>query len=221
MVINGSVFVDLDRNEIRRFRILSFHGLLREKLGDIRVEIGARVDRRDQAILIHEPHGRDLLNMEAGADLVVPDQAVEVLRPGHPFLRRDPEHGLFALVQGNAHDLETLVVIFLIGGHDVGHFFHARPAPRGPEVDQDHLAVQPREIDRRAIGRVEFQGERFAREVNGGCGRVAGFGWPSEKVALTISSLPLMARTSSVPPSGVPFRIGIFISPFDPGGIWT
>ena len=51
------------------------------------------------------------------------------------------EPGVALRVEGDAHDVEALVVIFGVGGLHVGHLGTAGTAPRSPEVEQHILAL--------------------------------------------------------------------------------
>ena len=73
--------------------------------------------------------------------------------PGHVLLFSEARQLLFLFVQADADDLETLLVIGLVGLDHVGQFADARPAPGRPKVEQHDLPF--------VIG----DGKRLARSV--------------------------------------------------------
>src|SRR5882724_3882075 len=65
------------------------------------------------------------------------------LRPGHVVVldelqQRGP---LLRLVKTYAQHFKSLVVVLVVGGDQVGKFRPTWPAPRGPEIEQHHLAL--------------------------------------------------------------------------------
>jgi hypothetical protein len=100
--------------------------------------------REDLArVAVDEVGGGDPFDAVALRDLGVPRFAVVDLWPGHALFGGDLLDrvlGLF-LVQGDAEDLEAVGVVLVVRRHQARHFHHARPAPGGPEVEHDDLAL--------------------------------------------------------------------------------
>jgi hypothetical protein len=67
----------------------------------------------------------------------------------------------FIVIERDAHDFKTLIVIAVVDGHHVAYFLPAWGAPCRPEIDKDHFAAHGSKIDLRAIDGLEFQIERF------------------------------------------------------------
>lgn len=77
---------------------------------------------------------------------------------GDAHLLGEPAGLGLGVVHGDAHEHDALVLVFLPSLLEVGHLFPARPAPGGPEIEDDHLAIKGREADLGAVESFEDEG---------------------------------------------------------------
>ena len=84
--------------------------------------LAAQIFADDFSFPVQQVGRRDLLDAILYRQFVPPAQPVEILRPGqvHGF----GESGEFrrVLIQADADDLKSLVMIFFVRGHDMGQF---------------------------------------------------------------------------------------------------
>jgi hypothetical protein len=66
-----------------------------------------------------------------------------MLRPRRLLLFNEVPQCAFLIIERNRHDLESLVVQFLVRRLHHGHPGDARPAGRGPELDQNNQLLAP------------------------------------------------------------------------------
>src|SRR5690606_28151124 len=109
----------------------------------------AQVDEGHLAVAAHQVRGRE------DGHVVLLDYLLSILpadiRPGQLPLVEELAEGICVFVAADAQDLEAVLVIVLVQLLQIGQFFHARLAPRGPEVDQHHLALIAGPIDRLTV----------------------------------------------------------------------
>ena len=89
----------------------------------------------------------DAVDIKPGGDLIFPPLAVKVIGPLDFMLHKIFIQSLTILIQADPNDLKSFVVIVLVYRQQVGRFGSARPAPGGPEINQDNLAFQLADID--------------------------------------------------------------------------
>src|ERR1700687_2545329 len=66
-------------------------------------------------------------------------------------------HAPAIVVHGDSDHREAAVLVGLFELDEPGNLDFARPAPRGPEIEQDHFALVIRELDSGSVG--VFEGE--------------------------------------------------------------
>ena len=94
-----------------------------------------RIGCQDDSIRTHQNRTWDPDDLERGNRVILP--AVERVQPRHRlFVGSEVGDILLIVTDGNTQNLESTVLVLVVGLFDVRKFSDTRRAPRRPEIDQ-------------------------------------------------------------------------------------
>ena len=137
---NAPIYTRVDKQEFRQD--------LFYRINTIVIELPPLRERKaDIPLLVEEEGGRNRIDSVELADTAHPALPVKDLYPGESVHVDVPFELLSALIQRDADDLEPFSVVIFVNLFHIWHLLPARSTPRGPEIEEHHLALECTEPD--------------------------------------------------------------------------